>query len=146
MRNKFDYVKELLQRNIVDILFLAETKIDETFVDVQFQVNDYMLWRTDRNIHWGGLAGYLRSSIAGDRNKQLDFKDIESIGIEIHCNNQKWFISGVYKPPTMPNQNFFSDLSSVVDKVTSQYDNFILIGDFNFDMSDKAKGSTISDL
>ena len=46
----------------------------------------------------------------------------------------------------MPNQNFFSDFSSVVDKITSQYENFICFGDFNFDMSDKAKGSTISDL
>ena len=46
----------------------------------------------------------------------------------------------------MPNQNFFSDFSSVVDKITSQYDNFIFIGDFNFDMSDKANGSTICDI
>jgi hypothetical protein len=38
------------------MLFLAETKIDETFTDTQFKVNDFHFWRADRNQYGGGLV------------------------------------------------------------------------------------------
>jgi hypothetical protein len=41
----FCLIEELLTSNIVDMLFLAETKIDETFTDTQFKVNDFHFWR-----------------------------------------------------------------------------------------------------
>jgi exonuclease III len=31
IRNKHEYIRDLLQRNLVDILFLSETKIDASF-------------------------------------------------------------------------------------------------------------------
>ena len=41
LRYKFCYISELLTANIVDMLFLSETKIDDSFTDTQFQVNNY---------------------------------------------------------------------------------------------------------
>ncbi|XP_060579019.1 uncharacterized protein LOC132735993 [Ruditapes philippinarum] len=83
LRNKFDFLKEILIKNIVDILFIAETKLDGSFPDAQWQVNGYHLWRADRNDKGGGIAVYLRSDIAGDRKSNLEFTDIESIFIEV---------------------------------------------------------------
>ncbi|XP_062606082.1 uncharacterized protein LOC134267896 [Saccostrea cucullata] len=64
------------------MLFLAETKLDDSFPDAQFAVDNYTLWRADRNKHGGGVLAYLRSDVAGDRKPTLEFKDIESVGIE----------------------------------------------------------------
>ena len=40
LRNKFEAVEELVQ-NKVDICFLSETKIGETFPNQQFMINGY---------------------------------------------------------------------------------------------------------
>ena len=40
LRNKFEAVGEL-EQNKVDICFLSETKIDETFPNQQFMINGY---------------------------------------------------------------------------------------------------------
>ena len=54
LRNKSEAVEELLQKK-VDICFLSETKIDETFPNQQFMINDYKLFRRYRNCHGGGI-------------------------------------------------------------------------------------------
>ncbi|KAH3838612.1 hypothetical protein DPMN_112021 [Dreissena polymorpha] len=49
----------------------GETKIDSSFPDAQFEVNNYHVWRSDRTVYGGGLIAYLRSDLAGDRKKHL---------------------------------------------------------------------------
>ena len=38
LRYKFDSIKDLLTQNIVDLLFISETKLDDSFVNAQFSV------------------------------------------------------------------------------------------------------------
>jgi hypothetical protein len=83
LRYKFCHIKELLETNSADILFLAETKIDESFTDAQFTVDGYHFWRKDRSAYGGGLAVYIRADLPCDRKCYLDFKIIESLAIEI---------------------------------------------------------------
>jgi hypothetical protein len=40
---------------IKNMLIIAETKLDETFPDSQFEVENYHLWRADRSSHGGGM-------------------------------------------------------------------------------------------
>lgn len=40
IRNKHEYIRDLLQRNLVDILFLSETKINAPFPDAQFSIDN----------------------------------------------------------------------------------------------------------
>jgi hypothetical protein len=54
---------ELLTASIVDMLFLLETKIDDSFTDTQFQVNNCHFGRADRTAHGGGIAAYVRSDL-----------------------------------------------------------------------------------
>jgi hypothetical protein len=97
LRYKFCYINELLTANIVDMLFLSETKIDDSFTDTQFQVNNYHFWRADRTAHGGDIAAYVRSDLPCDRKRKLEFNIIESINIEILIVDKKWLISGVYR-------------------------------------------------
>ncbi|CAC5388052.1 unnamed protein product [Mytilus coruscus] len=89
LRYKFEPIKDLLHRNLVDILFLSETKIDESFPNAQFCVDNFTIWRADRNQHGGGLIAYVRSDLAADRKIQLEFSGVESIGIEVAIGNKK---------------------------------------------------------
>ena len=116
------------------MLFLAETKIDETFIDTQFKVNDFHFWRADRNQYGGGLVAYARSDLACDRKMNLEYQTIESICIEININNRKWLISGLYRPPSLSDSEFTKDYTKTFDKTTTKYENFLILGDLNYDM------------
>ena len=146
LRYKFDSIKDLLNRNILDILFLSETKIDDSFLDALFSVDNYHLWRADRTDRGGGVAAYLRSDIAGDRQKDFEFKHIESISVEVNLQNSKLLICGAYKPPSMTDQIFENDCSMTLDKISTKYEHYILLGDLNFDMLCKQKSSPLMNL
>jgi hypothetical protein len=72
------------------------------FTVLKFQVNNYHFWRADRTAYGGGIAAYVRSDLPCDRKKILEFKNIESICIEIFVGNKKWLISGVYRHADAP--------------------------------------------
>jgi hypothetical protein len=144
-RYKYEHIIELLQRNRVDILFLSETKLDDSFLDSLFNVDIFPLYRSDRNQHRGGLLAYMRSYLAGDRNEQVEFKDIESLELEVTFNKQKCLFLSVYKPPSMRDNIFSDDFNKTTDKIVKMYDNFIIMGDMNFNMLDDVKNVTLRD-
>ena len=143
LRHKFDYIKELLIKNTVDVLFIAETKLDDSFVNAQFMVDNYHLWRADCTQNGGGVAAFLISNIAGDKRSDLEFKHIEGINIEVNLSGMKWLISGAYKPPPMSDELFEMDCTSGIDKISEKYENFILLGYLNFDMLDRHKSEKL---
>ena len=49
------------------IIDIAETKLDESYPDALFKVDNYHFWRKDHASHGGGLLMYVRSDIACDR-------------------------------------------------------------------------------
>ena len=128
------------------MLIIAETKLDESYPDALFKVDNYHFWRKDRTSHGGGrLLMYVRSDIACDRKDKLEIKCTESIMIEIYINNRKWIITGVYRPPSIKDENCSNDFIStcdklsttydnICDKLSTTYDNFLVIGDLNYDM------------
>ena len=88
----------------------------------------------------------MRSDLAGDRQKLLEFKSIESIGVEVTTGGEKWFMCGIYKPPNMPDEKFYTDFSQTVDKILTKYDKYMFIGDFNFNMLKCDKNVMINDI
>jgi hypothetical protein len=43
-------------------------------------------------------------------------------------------ISGLYRPQTIDEQTFNEDFVKTCDQITTAYDNFMFIGDLNYDM------------
>jgi hypothetical protein len=58
-RHKSSTIKELLNENLIDMIFIAESKLDDTFRNSEFNVENYHLWRADRNASGGGLLVYI---------------------------------------------------------------------------------------
>lgn len=145
IRNKFCEIHELLLDKIVDLLFISETKLDSTFRDGLFDIPGYKLQRRDRTSSGGGIAAFIRSDIPARRRKDLEHELIESIYFEVILNKTKWIISCVYRPPNMSDSQFFNCLTPNVDKLITQYDNVMLLGDFNYDLLQKEKGKPLMD-
>jgi hypothetical protein len=59
--------------------------------------------------------------------------------LKIHkkVGNKKWLISGVYRPQTINDKTFNDDFIKTCDKITTKYDNFMYIGDLNYDFLDE---------
>ena len=61
--NKIDEVKEMLNKNMFDILFIAETKIDKTVSSSLISQPNFRLVRKDRKKGAGGLLAYIKSGL-----------------------------------------------------------------------------------
>ena len=53
VRNKFHELSDLFKRYLVNILFLSETKLDQSFRQAQFEVPGFKSFRKDRSAHGG---------------------------------------------------------------------------------------------
>ena len=70
--------------------------------------------------------------------KEHETKLSQTICTEFTVSKKKWFCLSVYRPPSPNNVvTFFEDLfrTDSLNRAINNYDNIILIGDFNIDNS-----------
>ena len=124
-------MEELIRNNIAISLF-SETKLDETFPNQQFTISDYKMFRRDRNKHGVVMMFYI--------NENIPFKAVNVEGlpencevtlIELSIKSRKWLCIGLYKAPSQNEKYFLDNLSLALTKMSCEYENFMLIGDFN---------------
>ena len=60
----------LVEQFKAQVVFLGETKIDGTYPNSQFAINNYHLYRNDRVKGGGGLMAYFSSVLPSKRLKQ----------------------------------------------------------------------------
>ena len=124
----------------LDIFAIAETKIDETFSENQFNVVGFRNpYRLDKTVNSGGILIYVKHGIFSDII--LKHEEIQLIAIDIRLSKERWAFVCIYRPPSQ-NLTFFLDkLSEVLDKICSSYDNIIIVGDFNINSTENVKFS-----
>ena len=136
IRNKFDLLADLIKGNI-DIMVISETKIDESFPTSQFSITGYSPpYRLDRNNQGGGLLLYVRNDIPSKQIICNFSQDIECITVEINIWKKKWLIYGIYNPQKNNINRHLSALKNSISKLTCNYDNIIILGDFNSEMTE----------
>ena len=137
IRNKIDFLRPMISESI-DILIIAETKIDNTFPTSQFLIEGFMKpYRYDRSQNGGGLLIYARERAPVKELKQYKAPaDIDCGVIEINLKKQKWLLATTYRPPTQSQQYFFTEDGKTLDHYCRAYENLILIGDFNCEIDD----------
>ena len=63
MRNKFDSLADTIKDNI-DILMISETKVDNSFPDSEFLLDDFGTpFRLDRNRNGGDIMLFIRNDV-----------------------------------------------------------------------------------
>ena len=127
LRYKITDLRILVPQFLPHYLLISETKLNKEFPNAQILISDYEIKsRRDRNKHGGGLLEFVR--------KGLICKTINSeiISLELTIKNKKWIVFSVYRPPKESNLiTFFQDLTFLLNKHLSTYDNVVVMGDFN---------------
>ena len=135
---KFEALKSMISDKI-DILMISETKLDESFPTQEFEIEGFSTpFRLDRNCHGGGILLYFRKDLPCKELKSHNLStNIESIFIELTLRKTKWVLVGGYNPKKETISTFLSEMSKGLDKYICHYDNILLLGDFNSEMSDE---------
>ena len=97
--NKFEGLKLFIQDKF-DILVLSETKLDDTYMSNQSQIEGFSIpFRNDRNAHGGGLLIYVRDAIPCKilTNQELP-SNVEAIFIEFNFKKQQMASHGWLQP------------------------------------------------
>ena len=135
--NKIDALKEVIGNNI-DILIIVETKIDSSFPDEQFFIHGFREpFRLDRNKFGGGVMVYVRKDIPSHRLNKHNFKKcVEGMFIEINLRKTKLLLFATYHSTHevygMNDGDYLEEIGMALD-VYSNYDKFLLAGDFNME-------------
>ena len=137
LSQKFEPLKDIIKDNI-DILLVSETKLDDTFPDGQFFIEGYKEpIRLDRNKNGGGLLFFIHDDLESKEIKSHKLpKDIEGIFIKLTIRNTKWLIMGGYNPDKKCIETFLDSVGKELDRFLPQYENLLLLGDFNSEMSE----------
>ena len=62
---KINHLREICKEPPIDILCVDEVKIDSSYLDVQFHINDYQFlpFRRDRNKYKGGKIAFITQGL-----------------------------------------------------------------------------------
>ena len=113
------------------LTFFFYQKIDESFPDKQFCLNNFRIFRKDRHRYRRGIMFYV--------NENLPCKSFTT-KIEVNVQNSKWLFVGCYKPPSQNEEFFVSNLSKTINAFSTKYYNILLMGDFNLTIENKQFG------
>ena len=100
IKKKFDDLKLIVHEN-VDILCLAETKIDESFPTAQFLLPGYHKpYRLDISDKQRGLLIYIKAHLPSTLlSNHISPKDIQVIPFELNIRKEKRMFVCIYRPP-----------------------------------------------
>ena len=97
---KSDEVLELLNQCRFDILFIGESKIDDSVSNNLISHPQYRIIRKDRKRGAGGMLVYIRSTITAYRRVKLEPVGVESISLDVKGSQNVWFlICACYRSP-----------------------------------------------
>ena len=136
IRNKFENLCDLVGNN-VDVLSIAETKLDSSFPNAQFLLPAFQEpLGLDINHRSGGLLVYINVSLPSKIFSKFKLPiDIQIIPFEINLRKEKWLFVSIYKPPSQSNQYSLDLLGDLLDFYSQNNDNKVILGDFNLEPS-----------
>ena len=117
---------------------LGETKIDDAFPDSQFYIKGFRMLRKGRNRYGGGLLIYIRRELIINMLCDFERKHIESITFSAQQKRtaKKIIVIAAYKPPCLSKSMWTKDLGDLLLRTRNRYNNIIVVGDLNCDLSD----------
>ena len=116
---------------------ICETKLDSSFPRAQFHIHGFgEPYRFDRNGKGGGILLYIRDDIP---SKLIESKmTIEGLFVEINLRKKKWLLCCSYNPKKSLISNHLQEIGNNLDLLSSKFDNYLLMGDFNSEPNEPA--------
>ena len=134
LQHKFEELCTILKNNLVDCLFVSESKLNTSHPNAQFEIENYRTYRRD-NIHdnGGGLICFVRSDLPTYEEK-FDSHPCESLTIIVQFQKSKWAFSAAYRKPSLPERHLSTSLDIVIEKCMDITNNIAIVGDLNCNM------------
>ena len=138
IRGKFTEASELLTEELLDVLFLSETKLDVSFPSPQFHATGYKCHRADRNQHGGGIMAYVRNDLPHRRRSHLEhaaLKPVEAMIIEMIIRNEKWLLMCLYDAKSEFKSQCCDTIEAILETVQSkQFSIVFVVRDLNINV------------
>ena len=133
---KFDVLLFSIETYHPHIICIVETWLGNEITSSEIEIQGYQLYRRDRNRHGGGIliyvAEYLLVSVFPDPPPQL-----ELLALSVRLNNFRINLCLFYRPPSS-GSHIFDSLVSYLDSICAgSLSNFIFLGDFNVNFTDR---------
>ena len=129
---KLPEIRLLLSRTKAAIFAVSETWLDSTVNDSEVKIPGFNVIRRDRNRHGGGVAMYIRDSIAFNPRPDLAVDGLEATWIELLLPRTKGIlVCALYRPPA--DNGFLSKLELSLSKIDPGTE-FHVLGDLNIDL------------
>ena len=123
----------------IDILIVSEAKLDSSFPQAQFRTEGYAPpFRYDRNSHGGGIRLFIREDIPTKIMSVTPLQDFEGIFVESNLRKKKILLCCSYNPHKNLISKHLNILEKILDTQMKIYDNFLIVGDFNSEMTESA--------
>lgn len=146
IRHKLDDLV-LIVGNLVDILCIAETKLDASFPEAQFKLKGFSKpYRLDKSDSSGGILTYIRSNLPSRPLNKFEIPEsVQALAIEVNLRKEKWLLVPIYRPPSQ-NLSFFTyHVSLLLDYYASSFSNILIMGDFNDTVSSREISQLMSE-
>ena len=138
---KLDQLKIILHDKVLDILFISETWLNDTFSDMELHIPGYNFMREDRSSRrGGGLCAYVSDKYIVDKISLLPENTpdtephdsgLETLWLKLKLTNTKpIYLCGLYRPPDTSQNDCLRDLESQLDGFPLGSE-IIILGDFN---------------
>ena len=95
----------------------------------------FLPFRTDRNKKRGRKMVFIGKELLAKRLEDFKTKPAETICIELLISKRKWCIRFIYRLPKYNKKVFFQEWSKTVSPAINRYDNILVAGDLNIDVS-----------
>ena len=109
---------------------LTETKLDDFFRTMQFNIEGCHTFRLNRNEYGGGILLYVPDNIP---SKSIPVKNstIEGFFIELNLRKKKWLLCCTYNPTCSFTSDHLSIIGNSIVLLLANCENFFLMGDLN---------------
>ena len=123
-RNKIHSLCELVLLAPLDIFCIDETKLDDSFPNLQFHIENYQFppFRRDRNSKGAGKIVFVKEGLIAKRLKEIETKFSETICIELTISKQKWRKLFANGPPKQSKEAFFQEMTKCLSNIVNEYD------------------------
>ena len=136
LSSKVDQLSHFMYSNEVHIMAVCETKLDEHISDDVISVNNYSIYRNDRNTHGGGVALYVNDVNITEHKLREDLMQhsLELLAIEIKLSMAKPIIIIVWYRPPKSCSNQIDIFESVLQEIELENKDIVILGDVNCDL------------
>ena len=115
------------------ILAINESKIDDSILDNEININGYNIVRKDRNRSDGGVVLYIRDTISFSERKDLVPESLEMICIEVRWPHRTAYLISTWYMPLNCSNDAFNEFDLFLCKCDPENRELMIVGDINCD-------------